>query len=590
MAVSVESQLEVLSKQLADLYFVKRDYASLMGFLSKNITWIGTGEKEICENIEDAKRYFTEELKVYDGYFIIEDSWVKATEVDDETGIVLANLKLRMSKDSSFDMQQIVRFSVVWRKQHGLWKIIHLHNSLPDMVMEDGIYFNVDAAKASYNYLSDQVDKASNTDRLTGINNTNGFIADVQKLFGLHPDKHYAIVKFGIRDFRYVNRTYGYSYGDKVLKNIAKNLTKSCHSDETCARIEKDIFAILYEFKGKEAMEKRLNHAREKIIDKRILNKMESSINFIAGIYIVDNQKNEAVIDMLDKALLAQKSVPRSNIGSQYIYYDDWMLDQQFNRSRLLEAVKPAMDRKEFQLYIQPQYDINTNALVAGEALCRWIRKDKVILPNDFIPLLESNGLILSFDFYMLEQLCQATRKWLDDGLDVVPISINQSRLHIGQKNYVEDFCSMVDKYDIPHHLITFELTESAFVEKQDEMLKIASHLHKLNFQLAIDDFGTGFASLNLLSVISADVLKIDKSLLDDVKNNPRARAIIKKVIELAHDIDMTVVCEGIETEPQLSYLKEIGCDIGQGYLLSRPISAKEFEEESLPVKERLYA
>lgn len=590
MAVSIESQLEILSKQLANLYFEKRDYASLMGFLSKDITWIHAREKEICRNIEDAKKHLEQELKKYDGSFIIEDSWIKATEIDDETGIVLANLKLRIPKENARIMKHKIRFSVIWKKQKGLWKIIHIHDSLPNLENDEDFFSNTDSTKVSYDYMSDQLDKASNTDRLTGINNTNGFIQEVEKLFRLYPEKKYAIIKFGIRDFRYVNRTYGYSYGDKVLKSIAKNLVKSCHSNETCARIEKDIFGILYEFKNKEAMEKRINRVRQRIIDKRILNKMESSINFIAGIYIVDSSRNEAVIDMLDKAFLAQKNIPRTSIGSKYVYYDDWMFDNQFNRNRLLEAIKPAMDHKEFQLYIQPQYDINTNELMAGEALCRWIKNDEIILPNKFIPLLEENGIILSFDFYMLERLCESMKHWIDTELKVVPISINQSRLHIGQKNYIEEFCAMVDKYNIPHQLITFELTESAFVEKQDEMLKLASQLHKENFQLAIDDFGTGFASLNMLSVVSADVLKIDKCLLDDVKNNQRARAIIKKVIELAHDINMVVVCEGIETEPQLAYLKEIRCDMGQGYLLSRPINSKEFEEKCLSIKEKLYA
>lgn len=582
MAVSIGSQLELLSKQLADLYFVKRDYTSLIGFLSKDITWIGTREKEICESIEDAKKHFAEEQKNDKGYFIIEDSWIKAKEVDDETGIVLANFKLRMSKDYALNMQQKVRFSIIWKKQKGLWKIIHIHNSLPDMLIDKKVFFNEEINKSAYNDMNNQLDKVSNTDRLTGIHNTTGFINDVEKILEMNPNKKYAIIKLGIRDFRYINRMYGYNYGDKVLKNIAKNLARSCHNNETCARIEKDIFALFYEFKSKEAIEKRMNRVRQKIIDKRILNKMKSSINFVTGIYIIDNYRNEAVIDMLDKALLAQKSVSKTSILEQYIYYDDWMLDQQFNCSRLLDEIKPAMDNNEFQLYIQPQYDIRTNELVAGEALCRWIKKEEIILPNNFIPLLEENGIILSFDFYMLEQLCKFMRKWIDAGLNVVPISINQSRLHIGQKNYIKDFCAMVDKYNIPHHLIIFELTESAFVEKQDEMLKLASQLHQLEFQLAIDDFGTGFASLNLLSVVLADILKIDKSLLDDVKNNQRSRSIIQKIIELAHDIDMKVVCEGIETQPQFTYLNEIGCDIGQGYLLSRPISSKEFEEKIL--------
>ena len=249
-------------------------------------------------------------------------------------------------------------------------------------------------------------------------------------------------------------------------------------------------------------------------------------------------------------------------------------MNNMIQKNELLESAIPAMQNDEYKLYIQPQFDIQTHRIISGEALCRWQKEDGTLIPpNDFIPVFEEYGMIISFDFHMLELLCRQMRKWMDEGLELKPISINQSRLHIENEAYLEDFCSTVDRYGIPHEDIAFELTESAFVEQQDEMLKLASNLHKRGFQLAIDDFGTGYASLNFLSVVSADILKIDKCLLDGIENNKRSRSIIEKTIELAHEIDMTVICEGIE------YLSRIGCDIGQGFLIGRPMESRQFEK-----------
>ena len=415
-----------------------------------------------------------------------------------------------------------------------------------------------------------------------------GFIHDTEEIFKKYPNDSYAIIKFGIKNFRYINRVHGYGTGDKVLQNIAKNLKKTCREGETCARIEKDIFALTYRFFTKDEMTYREEKVRMKLIDKRISKKINMDICFIAGIYLPQDIHHEHVIDMLDKALIAQQSVPRNMAGSQSVYYDDAMMNNMIQKNELLEAAIPAMHNDEYKLYIQPQFDIRTHRIISGEALCRWQKADGTLIPpNDFIPVFEEYGMIISFDFHMLELLCRQMKEWMDEGLELKPVSINQSRLHIEHETYLEDFCSTVDRYGIPHEDIAFELTESAFVEQQDEMLKLASNLHKRGFQLAIDDFGTGYASLNFLSVVSADILKIDKCLLDGIENNKRSRSIIEKTIELAHEIDMTVICEGIETEEQLEYLSRIGCDIGQGFLIGRPMESKQFEQMWMKDKER---
>lgn len=577
---TIANQLEILTERLAELYFVKRDYIGLSGFLSDKISWIGTGINEICGNSEEAKLFFEEESNIYDGYFLIENTWFHGIQIHDDLGIVMVTLTAKTPSDSSCLIEMPLRFSVVWNKERDLWKVIHVHNSIADSNLQENNYFNIDAAKSAYSQMTEKLNKAVNSDVLTGINNMNGFIHDTEQIFKKYPDHSYAIVKFGIKNFRYINRVHGYGMGDKVLQNIAKNLKKTCGEGETCARIEKDIFAAAYRFFTKDEMFYRMeNRVRTKLIDKRVRKKINMDICFIAGIYLPQDTQHEHVIDMLDKALIAQQAVPKNITGSKFIYYCDSMMNSMIQKNELLEAAVPAMHNGEFQLYIQPQFDIKTHMIISGEALCRWKKPDgSIVQPNDFIPAFEEYGLIINFDFHMLEVLCSQMRKWIDQGLHLKPISINQSRLHIGYENYLENFCATVDRHHIPHDYIAFELTESAFVEQQSEMVELAAQLHKRGFQLAIDDFGTGYASLNFLSVVSADILKIDKCLLDGIEKSQRSRTIIEKTIELAHEINMTVTCEGIETQEQLEYLSRIGCDIGQGYLIGRPMEAKQFE------------
>lgn len=572
-------QLEVLSERMVELYFIKRDYVALLGFLSKDITWMSAGQKEICCGLQEAKTYFQESMQIYDGSYLIKESSHRGIEVRDDVGIVLSILTIQTPKDAKVMISMKLNFSLSWKKEHGLWKIYHIHYSFMDEKINDGNAYILERVRNSYDFVKEELNKASHTDCMTGINNMNGFIQECERVLAREPCQRFIILKFGIRNFRYINRIYGYSFGDKVLKNIAKNIKKSCRQDEACARIEKDIFAMMYKFKDKNTMDKRIESVRQKLVDKRILNKLETPIDFYAGVYITGKDERISVIDMLDKAFIAQQSISKRQAGSEYVYYDEWMLEHQLRKSHLIESIHLAIRNEEFQLYIQPQYDIHNGQIVSGEALCRWIKDEEVVYsPDEFIPLMEENGMILTFDFYMLEMLCKQMKIWLNKEMQTVPISINQSGLHIGQENYLKEFCEIVDRYEIPHNLISFELTESTFVDKQDEMLKLASQLHQLGFLLAIDDFGTGYASLNLLSVISADILKIDKSLLDDISENVRARSILRKVIELAHDIDMNVICEGIETREQWEFLKDIDCDIGQGYFKNPALCICDFQ------------
>lgn len=573
-----EQKLIERSRTLAKLYYNRRDYQAVLDQLSPDISWIGMGKNEICHNMEDARNFFEEEQS-YQGTFEMSDEHYTVPFLTEEIGIVMAMMSVCMSEEQVRIVKIPLRFTLIWKREADGWKIVHIHNSVPDRSLNEQNFFNPNEVFNSYHLAAEQLSQVADMEQMTGIYNMEGFLKAAESSICSQPDRRFAVVKFGVRNFRYINRTYGYDTGDRVLKSIARNLKLSCGEYEVCGRIEKDNFGVLYYFEEKKELEKRLAEQQQKLVDKSILDELGMEIHFQAGIYVPEGDKRENMIDMLDKALIAQRS--REGVaGSHFTYFENWMRDHKDAENRMLECAPAAIENDEFELFIQPQFNIPTRQIVAGEALSRWkMNGDVLVPPGEYIPLFEEHGLIIRFDFYMLEKLCREIRRWLDEGWVPYPISINQSRLHTQQEGYVDKFCEIVDRYKIPHKYLAFELTESAFVDQGEKMKELADELHKKGFLLAIDDFGTGYASLDFLSSVEADILKIDKILLQDFDYNPRLRVILEKVVELAHRMDMVVVCEGVETENQLDYLKLLGCDMGQGFLIGRPMKVEQFQK-----------
>ena len=442
---------------------------------------------------------------------------------------------------------------------------------------------NPAAAQKNYNLLKKAVVQAKNQDALTGIYNLEGFVQRAGELRCGPQQRQYALVKFGINNFRYINRVCGFDTGDAVLCSIAGSLKEFCRTCEACGRVEKDVFALLLAYKGKADLDQRMEKLRQRLLSPEIKRKIGAEISFTAGVYLPADLCAEPMKDMLDKAFIAMESCKGEARKNKLLYYDPAMNEQRFEEERLMRQAPEALEKGEFCLYLQPQLELAEETLAGAEALVRWQRPDgTVLLPDQFIPMFEHNGFILEFDFYMLEVLCRQLRAWLDTGLEVKPISINQSRRHLCSEGYLERFCAMVDRYKVPHECIVFELTESAFVEFGGETMALARQLHQQGFLLAIDDFGTGYASLHSVSRMAADILKIDRSLLENFETNPRSRVILQKVVEMARETQMISVCEGVETPEQKGYLKQLGCDWIQGFLYARPMPAQAFGQNCL--------
>ena len=239
-----------------------------------------------------------------------------------------------------------------------------------------------------------------------------------------------------------------------------------------------------------------------------------------------------------------------------------------------------ALENNEFTVYLQPKVDINSEIPVGCEALVRWISPEKgFIAPGDFIPLFEKNGFVTEVDFFVLEQVCRMLRRRMDEGLPVFPVNVNQSRLHVNDRMYLSMLQDMLNKYNIPMNMVVFEITESAFIEDSKTMVGLINKMKALGFSFSMDDFGSGYSSFNLLKDMAVDELKIDKEFLESTDDSKRSRYIIEKIVQMAHGLDIRVVCEGVERKEQVEFLREIECDIIQGYYYSKPMPMADYEK-----------
>jgi len=558
MSDLISTQLEILTAHLIEYYFIEKDDNLIFSYMSDCVTYFDLNKDKIYKNKSDIIDLYKNQIPIFDKYQLMESlQGGECIYADGESLIVILKLKVKSYRDGS---QKTLYLSFFWKNtKHKFWKISCIYQ-----------YEMINESKELQGLVIHGVE--------TKVNDLEAFLESAAKLIDSKKNR-YAIIAFEISNLYYINIRFGCQSGDMILHEIEKSLDISCDQNETFGRDSKNTFMMLLEYEGKNHMQKRIDSIIKQVTDSCILNGPDIFISLITGVYIIPNESKEHINIILNKALLAMQSGDQQQTKKNCFYYKNRILENQYTNFKIIESIPAAFQNKEFHLYIQPQFDVKYGKVIAGEALCRWEKGNGIkIPPDEFIPLLENNKLIQKFDYYMLEKLCQKMFEWIQNEKQIIPISVNQSRLHIVDENYIKNFCNIVDRYNIPHHYIVFELTESAFIDQNEKLTELAKELHVRGFQIAIDDFGTGYASLNLLSLIDADILKVDKSLVYGI-HTKRGRAVLKKVIELAHEIDMKVICEGIENMEQLDQLRKINCDAAQGFLMGKPVSASEFEK-----------
>ncbi|HFL2405456.1 TPA: putative bifunctional diguanylate cyclase/phosphodiesterase [Clostridioides difficile] len=416
------------------------------------------------------------------------------------------------------------------------------------------------------------------TDNLTKIKNQVAFENRAIEILHNASNKEYVLLNIDIDNFKYINDTHGYEYGDKVLIIVAAALSKTFNIKETCARIGSDNFVILAKYRDflLEDIREMLTNA---IISELDMN-VTQTISYCIGAYLVevDNLGYKSINSIMDKANIAHKVSKTRGISST-VWYNENLLKQLQMENSIYNYMYKAIENEEFHMYLQPKFQISSLNVVSAEALVRWFSPELGFLsPDEFIPLFEKSGFIIELDFYMLKKACSFVKKtFMKKNQYTYPIAVNFSRVTIYQNSFYQRFLDTVKEYEIPFKYIEIEVTESAFNEISQPVISILEELKKLGFLISMDDFGSGYSSLSLLCSLSINGLKLDKSLLKETFNREKVYSIIQCIIEMSHRIGMSVVCEGIETKKDLEFLNTVKCDVGQGFYFSKPIEEKEF-------------
>lgn len=418
-----------------------------------------------------------------------------------------------------------------------------------------------------------RMQQARCTDSLTGLPNGNCMGYHMDQFFRDHPRTDYKLVCLDVVAFHRFNNLYGHNMGDALLCTIANILRQ--HT-ECPSRSSGDIFVFLTR------KEDDLHGIMTKWLYEGVENDLGKShtkmLSFNFGIYpIPDDQLT--LRELYDGALLALKEAKKT--PDHNVAYYDHRLQRQADFQRSVEMnMLYAIPKDEFQVYIQPKFSTDFEECCGGEALVRWSSNQMGFLrPESFIPIFEHNGFIIEVDFFMLENALKTLQRHKDEGISLYPLSVNQSKTTITFPNYLERIQELVRRYDVPLTYLELEITESVLEGDDVSIIPILNQVKAMGFIIAMDDFGSGFSSLNTLVDFPVDVLKIDKEFLKASDHSVKSKKIIRSVVNMARDLDMSVVCEGVETSSQFQFLREAGCNVVQGYYFSKPIPREEYEQ-----------
>lgn len=408
-------------------------------------------------------------------------------------------------------------------------------------------------------------------DELTGLYTRQAFYHHARTFTHFMTEEKFNVVILDVADFKLINGTYGTKKGNEVLVYLS-NAFRYYVKNGLLTRYEGDQLLGLFHSKVKMDVE-RINRNINKIAEEAPI----PNIRIKVGIY-EDVDTNLSIPIICDRALMAEKSISK-DFKTNVAFYTDELNQKQLAQRQMENDFKSAISNREFKVYYQPKYDVNTENIVGAEALVRWQKLDGTLIsPGAFIPLFESDGLVVHLDEYVFESVCQFQKERMENKLPMVPISVNLSRASIHFSDVVDRYVDIVNQKQIPFECVPIELTESATLYSE-KILEITDQLVNAGFTLHMDDFGSGYSSLTSLNELNFSTVKLDKSLIDYI-DQVRGKKIVQQAIDLGHGLDMKVVAEGVESKEQRDCLKEMHCDMIQGFYYSKPLKQEDFIEK----------
>ena len=443
-------------------------------------------------------------------------------------------------------------------------RIIHSYQILK--VTQDKNYFNLTAKQLAY---------ANEIDRLTGLFSKEAFMKISAEILNDNPLENYFLIRGDFVKFKLVNELHGKEVGDALLKAYSVLLVEILGKDALIARFSDDDFVGLIK-KDKSELKFDLIKIEEFLTNYPI----DLTLTAVFGVYKITDR--ELSIDSIcDRAAYAiSKAKQNRNIKTSYVVYNDkldkWLKIEQ----AVVSGIDFAIDNGDILIYFQPKYSLKDKTIVGAEALVRWQHPSLGMLsPGIFIPILEANGVIHQLDYFVWDKTCEYVSKWQKMGLKKIPVSVNVSRNNFYRDKLWVEILDLIKKHGLTPDDINIEITETSYMNDPDQVQNVVNKCQESGLSVHMDDFGTGYSSLNILKDLVFDVLKIDLNFIQGLESNERAAIILKSIMDMNRLLKLPVVAEGIETQEQENFLKEIGCEVGQGFLFSRPVEEKVFIE-----------
>ena len=504
------------------------------------------------------------------------------------------NPKLLSSGKNSAAFYQNIYQSL---KQHGRWKGEILNrkkdgsfypqlSSISRIVNDDHKLTHYVAVMSDISKLKQSQQQLTNLahyDALTQLPNKLLFTSRLEHAIKKNKRKNnerLGVLVLDLDHFKLINDSLGHIIGDELLCQVAKRLTTRVRQSDTVARFGGDEFIILIE--EFEQVTDLVTIAQHIIDDLNRPFELGSNCTHIStsigiAIYPDDTNNQDKIISFADAAMYKAKENGRNT----YSFYTESITQQAEQKLTLTNDLKLAIENNELALYFQPQVCFNTGKIIGAETLLRWQHPNGMIMPDKFIPLAEEIGLINQITLWVFEQGCNQLKKWQQQGLNL-SLSLNISAKDWAHADFYSNIETIINDSGIDCSQLDLELTESAIMEKPDEILPVLKQLKALGIQLTLDDFGTGHSSLSYLKYFPLDKLKIDKSFVFDLENSQADKMIVHTIVTMAKNFNLKVVAEGVENKNHIHYLQEISCDYAQGYYYSKPVPIDIFEQNFL--------
>lgn len=415
--------------------------------------------------------------------------------------------------------------------------------------------------------------KQARYDNIADVYSKSYFYQRVRDILLRNPATSYDILCSDIEDFKLINDTIGIVAGDRLLRQVGKLHASLLGDHGICGRLSADRFACLIEHRedySDEMFTQSTARIKSGFGNRNVVLKY--------GIYRVEDRE-VPVEQMCDRALLAVQSI-KGQYGKHFAFYDDKLRDTLLHRQAITDGMERALASGQFEVYLQPKFRIADGSLSGAEALVRWNHPEWGLQPpSEFIPLFERNGFITKLDQYVWEQACSLMRRWDLMGFPRIDVSVNVSRTDIRDMDMARVLGGLIERYGLDPSRLHLEITESACKDSADQLVETLHRLRKMGFVIEMDDFGSGYSSLNMLTEMPLDVLKLDMKFIQTEVANPSGDSILGFIVSLARWMELSVVAEGVETREQLERLQADGCDYAQGYFLARPMPVKALEE-----------